>query len=88
MNQAQRREGPRIVAAAISHGGKVWTGGRHADIMQKIWQSGDKDRITQEEQGFVTDDGVFLNRFQAGAVAFNAGQTSERKQTLLSEHLW
>lgn len=80
---------PRIVAAAVNHGGKVWTGTRHALIMGEIWASeGKTSLIRQEDQGFVTDAGVFVNRFQAGAVAFRSGQTKTRKQSLLSEDVW
>ena len=78
----------KIVAAAVNHGGKVWTGTRHGIIMAEIWSKGGYCKIPQEEQGFVTDTGLFVNRFQAGAIAFDAGQTATRKETLLSEHVW
>jgi hypothetical protein len=79
---------PRIASAAINHNGKIWTGRRHSEIMYDIWKVDEKAKIPQSEQGFVTDTGEFVNRFQAGAIAFRAGQTKERKQTLLSEHVW
>lgn len=79
---------PRIVLAAINHGGKVWTGRRHAQIMNEIWDAEGFSKIRQEEQGFVTDDGIFVNRFEAGAIAFRAGQIGRRKENLLSEDLW
>lgn len=79
----------RITAAAVQIGDKVWTGTRHAYIMQAIREEwADAPRITQEMQGFVDEAGRFLNRFQAGAVAYLAGQTKTRKQHLLSEDLW
>ena len=83
----------KITAAAIKIGQRVWTGKRHADIMRDIraeMEQGGYEcpRITQEMQGFVDEAGNFWNRFQAGALAFRAGQTPTRKQTLLSEHLW
>jgi hypothetical protein len=80
----------KITAAAIKVDGKIYTGQRHAQIMRKIWdedQHTDR-RITQDMQGFVTEDGQFWNRYQAGAIAFKAGQTSERKRELFSEDLW
>jgi hypothetical protein len=38
--------------------------------------------------GFVTDTGIFLNRKQAGAHAFECGQISEFTDCLLSEDVW
>lgn len=78
----------RIVAAAVKHNGKIYTGKRHAEIMREIWDEVGNVKIPQDEQGFVADNGQFLNRFQSGAVAFAAGQTKHRYETLLSEHVW
>ena len=58
----------RIVAAAVRHDGKIYQGERHGVIMQKIWDEIGHVKIPQDEQGFVTNTGLFLNRFQAGAV--------------------
>lgn len=84
-----------IAFAAIKYDGKIYTGKRHAEIMQDIIRdrAGDEDvdvrvKITQDMQGFVDTDGNFLNRWQSGAVAFMAGQTKTRKLHLLSEDLW
>ena len=46
------------------------------------------EKIPQEEQGFLTNRGIFVNRYQAGAIAYMAGQTKTRKEHLLSEDLW
>lgn len=85
-----REKESRIVAAAVNHGGKIWTGKRHAEIMGEIWakEGSTQTYISQDAQGFITDDGEFVNRFQAGAIAFRSGQTATRKERLLSEHLW
>ncbi len=77
----------RITAAAVLHNGKLYTGKRHAEIMRQIWDEGG-GRITLEEQGFVASDGKFYNRYQAGAIAYMAGQTEGRHEYLLSEHVW
>ena len=82
------RETLTIVDAAVLFNGTIWRGRRHSEIMWRIAQVHPKVYVTQEMQGFVTSDGRFVNRFQAGAVAFRAGQTKTRIQTLLSEHLW
>ena len=79
----------RIEAAAILHNGKLYTGQRHAEIMRTIWdEEGAAVCIRQDEQGFTTDTGQFLNRFQAGAAAYRSGQTKTRRESLLSEDLW
>ena len=78
----------KIVAAAVYHKGVLYGGLRHAVIMHWIWDEVGFEYISQEEQGFLTDTGVFLSRWQAGALAFRAGQTAFRHKTLLSEHLW
>lgn len=77
----------RITAAAIRKNGVVYEGTRHAYIMSKVFEE-TGERVSQDEQGFVASDGKFYNRFQAGAIAFNAGQTKVRHQSLLSEHVW
>ncbi len=87
------RETVTIAEAAIRHGGKIYTGKRHAIIMATIWNSEidsrkEPSRITQEEQGFVTNTGQFVNRWQAGGIAHRAGQTKVRHPELLSEHVW
>jgi hypothetical protein len=78
----------KIVAAAIQHRGKLYQGRRHAEIMVQIWDEWGLEYICQEEQGFVTDTGVFVNRFQAGQIAFDSRQTKKVKDNLLSEDLW
>lgn len=78
----------RIVLAAVSYNGKIWTGKRHGVIMQDIWAVDAWARIHQDQQGFVTDTGEFVDRAEAGRIAFQAGQTSEQKLKLLSEHVW
>ena len=80
--------GDKIVAAAIRHAGFIWGGLRHGQIMQWIWEERGTEKIPQEEQGFLTNRGIFVNRYQAGAIAYMAGQTKTRKEHLLSEDLW
>lgn len=48
-----------------------------------------KDRLTQKEvQGFLTNTDRFVDRTEAGEIAFSAGQTDVLKTTLYSEDLW
>jgi hypothetical protein len=86
-------QSPRITAAAIKVGDRIVTGERHGQIMQAIWQEAHAagstiPYISQDMQGFFTDSGQFVNRFQAGSIAFTAGQTKTRKEWLHSEDLW
>ena len=39
-------------------------------------------------QGFVTSDDMFVEREEAGVIAFKAGQTKELKEILFSEDLY
>ena len=56
--------------------------------MQRIWASNRAIYIGREDHGFVTDAGVFVDRAEAGRIAFEAGQTEKKHEQLLSEHLW
>lgn len=77
----------RIIKAAVRQGARVWIGTRHSEIIPVVYaETG--ERVTQDQQGFVADDGNFYNRFQSGAIAFGSGQTPVRYECLLSEHLW
>lgn len=74
-----------IVSAAINHGGKVWTGNRHIEIIETIWKAeGCRANIPENEEGFLTSEGQFVNRFQAGSIAFTAGQSKKRYEYLIS----
>ena len=84
-----------IVAAAIRKNGHIWTGARHSELMYGDIQKdlcveiGVPVRINQEDQGFWTKNGWFLNRTDALYVAKRAGQIPEDfNKVLLSENLW
>jgi len=82
---------PRIKEAAICRGGKVWTGHRHGDIIPQMVKEGEH-RIMAQEQGFVTEDGRFVNRAEAFEIALVSGQVKEpgpgKQRSLLSEDLY
>lgn len=78
----------KIEQAAVKVGDVVYTGKRHGQIMLDVQEKHPGTKITQDMQGFVDSNGKFWNRFQAGAIAFNAGQTNVRRTRLLSEDLW
>ena len=78
-----------ITAAAIKRNDKIYTGRRHAQIIQDMVADGCKTPIRGDEQGFVDDAGEFFNRFQARARAKRSGQIPwEFRRELLSEDLW
>ena len=47
-----------------------------------------EDCAGESEQGFLTNKNRFVDREEAGQIAFNAGQTDELKRTLYSEDLY
>jgi hypothetical protein len=80
----------RITAAAIRHDGKVYTGRRHCQIIRDIVASTSTKRVLGE-QGFVLEDGRFVNREDAAFIALASGQIKELKfntTKLFSEDLW
>jgi hypothetical protein len=77
-----------IKAAAVLHNGEVWTGHRHAEIMRAIWAKHGAVQISQEAQGFVTDDGKFVGREEAARIALLAGQIQKEKSELFSEDVF
>ena len=79
-----------IKSAAIRKDGVVYTGRRHCDIICEQFGKGIsfKGLKKSESEGFVTDDGRFVNRQEAANIAFECGQTKENKQTLYSEDIY
>ena len=79
-----------IVRVALKLKGMILIGKKNArhdslfthDVLEIILAGWDKGT-----QGFITDDGEFLNRIQAGIHAYHCGQTKD-KRILTSEDLW
>lgn len=79
----------KIAAAAILERGRVWTGTRHHLIIRDIVEArGKEEGYVSGEQGFVTDDGRFVEREEAAKIAFEAGQIPEPKKYLFSEDVF
>jgi hypothetical protein len=84
-----------IVGVAIKHRrtGEVFAmtkPARHFNLLEQLRSDG-KFEFTHGEQGFLTDEGTFIDRFQArGYVELNGQPTLHRVGTrdLLSEDLW
>lgn len=54
---------------------QIELGFRHFDILQRFQGIVSKN---QQDQGFYTSDGRFVDRIEAMKIAFNAGQVSEK----------
>ena len=76
-----------IKEAAIRQDGIVYTGRRHHNI---IWDNVGKVKFHNEEQGFVTDDGKFVDRIEGARIAIECGQIKELQwpPNLYSEDLY
>lgn len=67
----------------------VYVGKRHSDCFNSMYECG-VDKV-DAIQGFVTDEGVFLDRWQAARHALRCGQIQElkfHKNELFSEDLY
>lgn len=75
-----------IQKAAIKCGYKIYTGFEHGECFKQIE---DCDKDSETIQGFVTNDGDFVNRHEAMVIAKIAGQLQYEmdKETLISEDL-
>lgn len=86
-----------IKEAAIQrkNDGRVWTGRRHGDVIRKIVSEGHAKAVTHSDfiQGFVTDDGQFVDRHEAYNIAVKCNQLlypadPHAPPTLMSEDLY
>lgn len=80
---------PYIRSAAIRQAGRVWEGAHHCQIIGRIWDHTRKP--VTGEQGFVTSDGRFVDRVEAGRIAIKARQIltlTHHQEDLFSEELW
>jgi len=72
------------LAAIKVNNGEIHTGKRHAYIMWSMPYGYFKNNSVQ---GFVTDDGAFVNREEAAKIAYKNGQIKEEVRELFSEQL-
>lgn len=80
-----------IAAAAIFAGGLIATQprpARHNHIIRAFYDALEGRRAAPEVQGFIANDGRFLDRRTAAKIAYGAGQISAPKDELFSEDLW
>ncbi len=68
-----------IVAAAILHDGKVYTGKRHCSIIQDIIRVTGVSHVGGDSpQGFTTNTGRFVDRVEGLAIAKTNNQNSSK----------
>ncbi len=79
-----------IVSAAILQDGKYYTGRRHPFIIRHLVEDLKYQKPIMGEQGFMTDKGIFLNRYDAAKHAIECGQIIKPKwgNMLFSEDVW
>jgi hypothetical protein len=79
-----------IVESAIRQDGKVYTGRRHPNIIHHMVQDCNITPPVRGEQGFVDDNGTFLDRKEAAQHAIDCGQIAALKwpPNLYSEDLY
>jgi hypothetical protein len=69
----------KIERAAIRRGDQIYTGRSHGDIRYRMPSQGkiSLDERVKDEEGFVTDDGTFVNRCDAFDIAVKACQVDK-----------
>jgi len=75
-----------IQQAAIWNNGIIYKGKRHKDIVMS--QPKHLNIRKGGIEGFVTNQGIFLNRKEAAKLAYEMGQISEPVESLKSEHIY
>ena len=73
--------------------GKIWVGKRHGDVFTIIISEEGKEALDTDEwiQGFITDEGQFVDRRQGFIIALQCKQFLEPEKSipiLISEELW
>jgi len=79
----------RIKEAAMLRQGVIWTGRRHHNIIHDIvTKTG--ERPAKGIQGFITDEGKFVDRKEGARIALESGQIAKLKwpPDLYSEDLY
>ena len=73
----------RIKCAAIRNiHGQIWMAESHTEAYKKSYPNAPRG-----EQGFITDEGIFVTRVEAAEIAFSSGQIDEPKDCLFSEDI-
>lgn len=73
----------KLAAIKRKSDGIVFTGRNHSEII--LTRPGGE--LKGSEQGFITNENIFVSRGEAGKIAFEAGQTPKHEDLLFSEDL-
>jgi hypothetical protein len=82
-----------IKCAAIKYEGEVYSlpkPSRHHNILHMMIKELKLKKVTSGEQGFLTENGEFVDRIEAGKIALSCGQCDDlvTPPRLFSEDLW
>ena len=71
---------------------QIWTGLRHADIFERMFQMGVRYDKNSHVQGFITEFNEFMDRYEAQSHAYDCDQIDEETfysmKCLYSEDIW
>lgn len=79
----------RIVSVAIIRGGVLESRGFHAhwELRAALGDDTPSQRQQTDDEGFLTDQGRFVSRWEAAAIAYKAGQCTFADRELLSSEV-
>lgn len=81
----------KIVASAIRYNGVIYTGRRHHNIIyDMVHKYLIRKPTIDNEQGFVLEDGTYVDRIEGARIAIESGQIEKLQwpPNLYSEDLW
>jgi len=74
----------KIKCAAILKDGKAYTGRSHSQIVLNVREEKHINVYLDSKEGFLTDNGEFVDRRKAAKIAFKSGQIKEEVDCLFS----
>ncbi len=80
----------KIVASAVIYNGVLYTGPRHHHCLVKAYNANMSGPVRGELQGFVLEDGTYIDRLEGARIALREGQIPKLNwpPNLFSEDLW
>lgn len=75
-------------AAVIAENGLILFGKSHSDCFEKAHTLNIEMSSQAKHQGFLTSNGLFVDRYKAAEIAFDSGQIDHKINLLFSEDLW
>ena len=84
----EQRDVERILCAAVNYKDQIICGYRHNDCIHIITEIYLNPRVFTDMQGFLTSKKRFVNRKEAGKIAYDAKQIIKPTDCLLSKDLY